>query len=313
MEIFYSAEILDGHLRLDAEETAHCTRVMRHRAGDAIEVIDGRGNLYHCTLVEEAGPVFRSGPKDSLRDRSRHPQCALARIDSVEPGWGGHPYRLTLAVCPTKNPDRYEWMAEKATEVGLDLLVPVIGERSERRVLKTDRLGRILLSAAKQSLKGAVPEVAEPLSVSEFIAGMGEAGAELRLIAYCSDEVRPRSSIMAELRNFRAAFQASHTENEVIPGTAQNFQPGHAENEVIPGTAGTGSIGYDTEKGPGCVNPSAEKPRITVLIGPEGDFSPEEVRAAMAAGFIPVSLGASRLRTETAGITAAEAVYLSWM
>ena len=306
MEIFYSAEILDGHLRLDAEETAHCTRVMRHRAGDAIEVIDGRGNLYHCTLVEEAGPVFRSGAKDSLRDRSRHPQCALARIDSVEPGWGGHPYRLTLAVCPTKNPDRYEWMAEKATEVGLDLLVPVIGERSERRVLKTDRLGRILLSAAKQSLKGAVPEVAEPLSVSEFIAGMGEAGAEpdgaagaateLRLIAYCSDEVRPRSSIMAELRNFRAAFQASH-----------------AQNEVIPGTAGTGSIGYDTEKGPGCVNPSAEKPRITVLIGPEGDFSPEEVRAAMAAGFIPVSLGASRLRTETAGITAAEAVYLSWM
>lgn len=260
MELFYSAEILDGYLRLDAGEASHCTRVMRHRAGDAINVIDGRGTLYRCTLME--GGDSRGGQSGGV----------LARIDGCEPGWGGHPYRLTLAVCPTKNPDRYEWMAEKATEVGFDLLVPVIGERSERRVLKTDRLGRILLSAAKQSLKGAIPEIAETESVSGFIARMGApAEGELRLIAYCSDEVRPRSSIMAELKAFRDGIQ----------------------------------------EGP--VGSAGEKPQITVLIGPEGDFSPEEVRAAMAAGFIPVSLGTSRLRTETAGITAAEAVYLSWM
>ena len=238
MEIFYSDDIRDGVLGLAAEEAAHCVRVLRHRPGDAIDVIDGRGNLYHCTLLE--------ADRDS----------AEARIDGKESGWHSHPYRLTLAVCPTKNLDRYEWMAEKATEVGLDVLAPVFGDRSERRVLKGGRLQRILLSAAKQSLKGAVPVLAEPVTVKEFIAGLGPADGSLRMIAYCSDEVQPRSSIMEELRRAR-------------PG------------------------------------------EIVVLIGPEGDFSPEEVRAAMDAGFVPVSLGGSRLRTETAAITAAEAVYLS--
>lgn len=243
MEIFYSADIQDGILRLDAEEAGHCMRVLRHRPGDAVSVMDGRGNLYHgCILEGDSGG-------------------AAVRIDSIEKNWHSHPYHLTLAVCPTKNPDRYEWMAEKATEVGLDRLVPVIGERSERKFVgKEQRLQRVLLSAAKQSLKGAVPELAKAVSVKEFVAGCGPAGRQLRLIAYCSDEVQPRSSIMQELRDFWG---------------------------------------------------KVENPEIIVLIGPEGDFSPEEVRAAMEAGFIPVSLGESRLRTETAAVTAAEAVYLS--
>ena len=117
MEIFYSDDIQGPILSLPAEEAAHCVRVLRHRPGDPIDVIDGRGTLYHCTLL--GGDAHG----------------AEARIDSAEPGWHSHPYRLTLAVCPTKNPDRYEWMAEKATEVGLDILVPVIGDRSERKVL----------------------------------------------------------------------------------------------------------------------------------------------------------------------------------
>jgi len=242
MEIFYSSEVLDGILRLDAEEAGHCIRVLRHRVGDEIDVIDGRGKLYHCSLL---GGDARG---------------AEARILSVEKDWHSHPYRLTLAVCPTKNADRYEWMAEKATEVGLDRLVPVIGDHSERKVLgKAQRLQRVLLSAAKQSLKGAVPELAEELSVKDFVKGC----KGLKLIAYCSDEVQPRSSIMQELREWWKA-------------------------------CGKDSL-----------------PEITVLIGPEGDFSPEEVRAAMAEGFVPVSLGDSRLRTETAAVTAAEAVYLS--
>lgn len=251
MEIFYSDEIFDGFLRLPAEETAHCMRVLRHRPGDEIDVIDGRGTLYHCVLQEEEG---------AARHGKSVGQTALARIVGSEASWGAHPYRLTLAVCPTKNPDRYEWMAEKVTEVGIDTLAPVIGERSERRVLKTDRLHRILLSATKQSLKGAIPELLEPQTVMEFITGLGEASAdELRLIAYCSDEVKPRAFIMELLAKTPAAT-----------------------------------------------------PNITVLIGPEGDFSPAEVQAAMTAGFVPVSLGSSRLRTETAAITAAEAVYLSF-
>ena len=253
MEIFYSDEIFDSFLRLPAEETAHCMRVLRHRPGDEIDVIDGRGTLYHCVLQEEETP-------GAARHGKGGGQTALARIVGSEASWGAHPYRLTLAVCPTKNPDRYEWMAEKVTEVGIDTLAPVIWERSERRVLKTDRLHRILLSATKQSLKGEIPELLEPQTVMEFITGLGEASAdELRLIAYCSDEVKPRAFIMELLAKTPAAT-----------------------------------------------------PNITVLIGPEGDFSPAEVQAAMTAGFVPVSLGSSRLRTETAAITAAEAVYLSF-
>ncbi|MBO4525926.1 MAG: 16S rRNA (uracil(1498)-N(3))-methyltransferase [Bacteroidales bacterium] len=298
MEIFYSDDIQGPILSLPAEEAAHCVRVLRHRPGDHIDVIDGRGTLYHCTLLDPAsdladtpsgagidlpvGGGSKNGRKCSspqglgvggasktaknaaapFRSRGGHSaSTTVARIDSSEPGWHSHPYRLTLAVCPTKNPDRYEWMAEKATEVGFDVLVPVIGDRSERKVLgKEERLQKILLSAAKQSLKGAVPQLAAPVSVRDFIASLAPASS-LRLIAYCSDEVQPRASIMALLRDF---WHSAPTSPEVI-----------------------------------------------VLIGPEGDFSPEEVRAAIAAGFIPVSLGASRLRTETAAVTAAEAVYLS--
>lgn len=250
MEIFFSNDIQGTLLTLPPEESSHCMRVLRHRPGDTINVIDGLGTLYHCTLL--GGDAHG----------------AEARIESAEPGWHSHPYRLTLAVCPTKNPDRYEWMAEKATEVGLGTLVPVIGDRSERKVLgKAERLQKILLSAAKQSLKGAVPQLAAPVSVRDFVAsfapapGAPSAAPSLRLIAYCSDEVQPRASIMALLREYWSSAPSS--------------------------------------------------PEVIVLIGPEGDFSPEEVRAAMAAGFVPVSLGASRLRTETAAVTAAEAVYLS--
>ena len=293
MEIFYSDQVFDGFLRLPAEETAHCVRVLRHRPGDEIDVIDGRGTLYHCVLQEEEGAAAapakrgkggeqRRGKGEELRRGRGEEQTAVARIVSSEASWGSHPYHLTLAVCPTKNPDRYEWMAEKVTEVGIDTLAPVIGERSERRVLKTDRLHRILLSATKQSLKGAIPELLEPQSVMEFIAGLGEAreaagdasgaAGELRLIAYCSDEVKPRAFIMDLLRQM-AKKTAITSEDAATPAAA---------------------------------------PRVTVLIGPEGDFSPAEVQAAMDAGFVPVSLGSSRLRTETAAITAAEAVYLSF-
>ena len=233
MEIFFSDDIQGSILRLPAEEAAHCVRVLRHRPGDRIEVIDGRGTLYHCTLLDSdpVGTMKGGGVKNGRKcstppvsgvggasKNAKNDAAAVARIDSAEPGWHSHPYRLTLAVCPTKNPDRYEWMAEKATEVGLDTLVPVIGDRSERKVLgKADRLGKILLSAAKQSLKGAIPTLAPSISVRDFIAGcslaeaMRSASASpaiLRLIAYCSDEVQPRASIMALLRDFWRANPA---------------------------------------------------------------------------------------------------------
>ena len=351
MEIFYSDDIQGSILRLPAEEAAHCVRVLRHRPGDHIEVIDGRGTLYHCTLLDSdsVGTMKGGGVKNGQKCSTPHglgvggasknaknDAAALARIDSAEPGWHAHPYRLTLAVCPTKNPDRYEWMAEKATEVGLDTLVPVIGDRSERKVLgKADRLVKILLSAAKQSLKGAVPTLAPAISVRDFIAGcaagethpqkgpktpatpafrggsptktaenVGESSeihATLRLIAYCSDEVQPRASIMGLLRDFWRANPAPAPAPAAVTASAANTPaPAPAPAAATAPAANTPAT-----------TPAAELPEIVVLIGPEGDFSPEEVRAAMDAGFIPVSLGASRLRTETAAVTAAEAVYLS--
>ncbi len=239
MELFYSRDIQGGICRLDQDESGHCVKVLRHRAGDEISVIDGCGTLYRCRIISDS------------------PKGVEAAVVSHENDWGGHPYRLHLAVCPTKNNDRYEWFAEKACEIGLDELSPVIGEHSERRVLKTARIEKVLISAAKQSLKASVPSVNEPVSVKEFILNASKDA--LRLIAYCFEDERvPRRSI----------------------------------KEVLD---------------------SSEAKEIIVMIGPEGDFSKAEAELALKQGFIPVHLGTSRLRTETAALTAASAAYFRYM
>lgn len=235
MELFYSRDIDGSICRLDADESGHCIKVLRHKAGDEISVIDGCGNLYRCRITSDSHKGVE------------------AAVLSVEEGWGAHPYRLHLAVCPTKNNDRYEWFAEKACELGFDELSPVIGEHSERRVLKTARVEKVLISAAKQSLKASVPSVNEPVSVREFICSAPEDA--LKMIAYCFEDERvPRRSIKEVLDSYS---------------------------------------GRD----------------IVMMIGPEGDFSKAEAELALEHGFIPVHLGASRLRTETAALTAASAVY----
>ena len=239
MEIFYAYEADGRFCRLDADESGHCVRVLRHRAGDEINVIDGQGTMFRCRLVDD------------------NPKGAEAEVLEAFPGWGGHPYRLTVACCPTKNNDRFEWFVEKATEVGVDRIVPVIGERSERKVYKIDRALRIALSATKQSLKSRIPQIDEPISVKDFISHSGLDPESLKLIAYCFEGDTKRISIQEALRSY---------------------------------------TGRD----------------VTVLIGPEGDFSPEEARLAVEKGYIPVHLGASRLRTETAAVVAATAVYLAF-
>lgn len=258
MELFYSRDIEGGICRLDHDESGHCVKVLRHRAGDEISVIDGCGTLYRCRITSDS-----------------HKGVEAMVLDKTE-NWGSHPYNLHMAVCPTKNNDRYEWFAEKACEIGLDEVSPVIGEHSERRVFKTARIEKILVSAAKQSLKGAVPVVNEPISVKDFIrtfhtdsvssnslednASCNSASeSTLKLIAYCfEDETVPRRSIKEVLQTYE---------------------------------------GHD----------------IVVLIGPEGDFSHEEAELAIANGFIPVHLGDSRLRTETAALTAVAAAYFRYM
>lgn len=235
MEIFWTEDIAGGICRLGEEESVHCVRVLRHRAGDHINIIDGHGTMYECTLVADS------------------PKGAEAKIEQAHQNWGGHPYDLTMAVCPTKNIDRYEWFAEKATEFGVDRIVPVIGEHSERKILKPERMNRILLSATKQSLKASIPELSEVVSVREFIEGTAETDA-LKMIAYCFEDGQERTSIREVLEKNDA-------------------------KEVI------------------------------VLIGPEGDFSREEADAAVAAGYVPVHIGESRLRTETAALASVSMVY----
>lgn len=244
MELFYSNDIQGGICRLDQDESGHCIRVLRHHSGDTISVIDGEGTLHQCRITCDS-----------------HKGVEAAVISS-ENGWGSHPYRLHLAVCPTKNNDRYEWFAEKACEMGFDELTPVIGDHSERRILKTPRIEKILISASKQSLKAAVPQVNEPVSVRDFIKANAAPSKEdgiLRLIAWC----------------FESEDAVRRSIREVLDG-------------------------YDGKD-------------IIILIGPEGDFSREEGELAVSCGFVPIHLGNSRLRTETAAVTAAAGVYFRYM
>lgn len=237
MELFYSTEMENGLCTLAEEESRHCAKVLRHAVGDTINVIDGCGSLYTCKILECGKKVVCS-------------------VEQVQENFGAHGYNLTMAVCPTKNIDRYEWFLEKATEMGVDVIAPVIGEHSERRIIKPERLEKILVSAAKQSLKGAIPVLQEAVSVKQFIKEHAEVPG-VKLIAYCGE-------------------QEKVTLAEAVK-EARNLLP--------------------------------DIPTLTILIGPEGDFSPAEVDAAIAAGFRPLTLGDSRLRTETAAIASVAGVY----
>lgn len=219
MELFYSNDIDGSICRLDADESGHCVKVLRHREGDSINVIDGEGNLYRCRLSDAS------------------PKAAVAMVEEVIRDWGVHPYDLTMAVCPTKNNERYEWFAEKATELGVDRIVPVIGEHSERKVFKPERLRRIVLSATKQSLKAALPRIEEPVSVSGFIRFC--AGSEaLKLIAYCFEGDEKRRSVKDVLEAVADTAgkaeiivligpEGDFSESEVRLALASGFQPVH--------------------------------------------------------------------------------------
>jgi len=237
MEIFFSRDFSGGECRLGSEESSHLVRVMRHKAGDEIFVTDGAGTLYKCVLEDPS------------------PRSAVARVVEAVPDCGAHPYNLTMAVCPTKNIDRYEWFAQKATEIGIDCIVPVIGEHSERKVFKPERIERVILSALKQSLKTKIPVVEDAISVRDFVRREASSDA-LKLIAHCMEG--QRTSVTDALSSYK---------------------------------------GRD----------------IIVMIGPEGDFSRDEISSAIECGFIPVHFGDSRLRVETAALVATTAVYLDFL
>ena len=314
---------------MDADESAHCVKVLRHREGDDIHVIDGEGTLYTCRIL------------------SASPKEVEAQVTGVERDWGAHPYRLRMAVCPTKNTDRYEWFAEKATELGLDVITPVIGDHSERRVFKTDRLKRILLSASKQSLKGAVPRVDEPMPLRDLIKSYAVSGSALPLKTSCSagplpSDDGPLPLLLPRVAQFSGTEHSPEDNFVTSPsyvaegGTVlqDNTLPGKGPviklicccyegeekrvsiEEALRKSDASGSVPAEPYKGwhySGEASASEEGvPEIVILIGPEGDFSREEVELAIECGFRPVHLGPSRLRTETAALAAVAAVYFHY-
>ena len=183
MELFYSKDISSGATTLDSEESSHCVKVLRHRRGDTIHVIDGKSMLYKCTITDD------------------NPHGVQYSIDEAIEGYGTHCYHLHMAVAPPKNLDRFEWFAEKATEIGVDEITPLFGEYSERKVFKRERVERLLVSAAKQSHKCAVPELHEAAKVSDFLEEAAQETEALKLICYC-DEVESLGTIKKDIKEY---------------------------------------------------------------------------------------------------------------
>jgi len=238
MELFFTNNISGSEAILDPEESKHCVKVLRHKRGDEISFIDGKGGLYKGVISETAGNICKITIKESIRDY-------MARS-----------YFLHMAVAPTKNLERYEWFMEKATELGMDELTPLIGDHSERKVFKPERGERILLSATKQSLKAFIP-VLNPVTPAKKFIMDSDGFKGIKLIAHCNEGSR----------------------TDLVRLLERNVME---------------------EKG---------DKRFLILIGPEGDFSTEEVNLALSHGFLPITLGESRLRTETAALTTVAAIY----
>ena len=226
MQLFYAPDVTPPYYTLCEEESKHCVRVLRLKAGDELHITDGRGNLHRCRIVEA------------------HQHHCTVEVIETKSEYEKLPYSLTMAVAPTKNIDRFEWFLEKATEVGISRVVPIECDHSERRTIKYDRELRVITSAVKQSLKAYHPQLDELTPLRKLIAEPFEGQ---KFIAHCDPNSEERLFLPAIIK----------------------------KNE-----------------------------NILILIGPEGDFSPEEIKFALENGFKPISLGTQRLRTETAAVVA---------
>ena len=235
MLLFYCPDITPaGYCTLDAEESRHAVRVLRLRAGDSIHVTDGRGNMYLCRIID---------PNDK--------ECVIESESQLLTTHYPLP-TIHLAVAPTKNPSRMEWLVEKAVEIGVGEITLLDCDHSERTFLKTERLEKLAVSAMKQSLHTVLPAIHPAVTLRNLLSTIHYPLPTQKFIAHCEAD-QPRTPLAAAL------------------------QPG--------GDA-------------------------VVLIGPEGDFSSDEIALALEKGFVPVSLGPSRLRTETAALYAVTAFNL---
>jgi 16S rRNA (uracil1498-N3)-methyltransferase len=224
MNLFYLPGATEGEVQLTAEESVHCVRVLRMKAGDEVLFTDGKGWFYK-------GVLSRADPRGCVADLTTR-----RRGDDAE-GFGIH-----IAIGPTKQADRTEWFLEKATEIGIDEVSFFASEHSERRHVQLERLNRVVLSAMKQSLKSRLPILNPMVKFDELLR-------------------KPYNG-----QKFIAWIDDSKREN--------------------------------------LYNMIRQGEKVMVLIGPEGDFSKNEVARAQSSGFLPVSLGTARLRTETAALAA---------
>lgn len=229
MQLFYNPDIQpgDSSFTFDKDESRHIVKVLRKKEGDIIHMSNGNGFLFTSEIT------FASEKKTEVK---------ITNEQRFEPAQ----YYLHLAVAPTKMNDRYEWFLEKATEIGINEITPLICEHSERTAFKAERFEKILQSAMKQSLQYYLPKLNEPVPFKNFIADKKEGQL---FIAHC--EETDKKLLKTELK---------------------------------------------------------QKQNVTLLIGPEGDFSSKEIELALANGYVPVSLGNTRLRTETAAVVAAHSV-----
>lgn len=229
MHVFYTPDI-QIKAELPEEEAQHCIRVLRLTTGDEITLTDGKGCFYRAEI-----------------SAATNKRCMVTILETIgqDPLWEGH---LHIAMGPTKNMDRNEWFAEKATEIGMDELTFLNCRYSERKVIKTERIEKILVSAMKQSLKARLPKLNPMIDFDKFIEQKFDGQ---KFIAHCYEGEKPL---------LKDVFKR----------------------------------GEDA----------------LVLIGPEGDFSEEEVKKALDKGFAPISLGKSRLRTETAALVACHTLHM---
>lgn len=230
MYLFYTTEIEGDWATLAEGEARHCAQVLRKQVGDELHFVDGRGGMYKGRLLAVGKKSCRIQVEDKMEVQSPSP------------------VHLHLAVAPTKNIDRFEWFLEKATEIGISAITPLLCQRSERRRLRPERLERVLIAAMKQSLKAQLPVLNPLTTFADFIQNplLGEG-----LIAHC-------------IENNKMSLK-------------QTYQAGKD---------------------------------VCILIGPEGDFSSEEVDLALKQGFKAVGLGEARLRTETAALVACHSIHL---
>ncbi len=227
-QLFYNSELNKNtkQITFDKDESRHIIRVLRKKEGDILTITNGKGYLFYAE-------ISLANDKKCL--------ATIIKVEEKPKPWG---YHLHMAIAPTKNNDRLEWFLEKATEIGVDELTPIICQNSERKVVKLERLEKIVQSAMKQSLKFRMPKLNPPIKFSEFIQQQ-----EGKLyIAHCEPSDK-KSLKSIELNG-----------------------------------------------------------NYTILIGPEGDFSTEEIQECKAKGCIEIHLGESRLRTETAGVVAVQNV-----